>query len=31
MDASLTTGKELRPLNAKSTNSRLSGRETSSD
>jgi hypothetical protein len=27
MDASLPTGKELRPLNAKSTNSRLSGRE----
>jgi hypothetical protein len=29
MDASLPTGKELRPLNAKSMNSRLSGRETS--
>lgn len=31
MDASLPTGKELRPLNAKSMNSRLSGSETSSN
>ena len=31
MDASLPTGKELRLLNAKSMNSRLSGRETSSN
>ena len=31
MDASLPTGKELRPLNAKSMNSRLSRRETSSN
>ena len=31
MDASLPTGKELRLLNAKSMNSRLSGSETSSN
>jgi hypothetical protein len=31
MDASLPTGKETRPLNAKSMNSRLSGSETSSN
>jgi hypothetical protein len=31
MDASLPTGKELRPLNAKSTNSRLSGSESLSN
>jgi hypothetical protein len=29
MDASLPTGKETRPLNAKSRNSRLSARKTS--
>lgn len=31
MDASLPKGKELRPLNADGTNSRLSGRETLSN
>lgn len=31
MDASLPTGKELRPLNTDGTNSRLSGRETLSN
>ena len=31
MDASLPTGKELRPLNAEGMNSRLSGREPLSD
>ena len=31
MDASLPTGKEARPLNAKGKNSRLSARKTSSD
>ena len=31
MDASLPTGKELRPLNAKDMNGRLSGREISSN
>lgn len=28
MDASLPTGKEMRPLSAEDTSSRLSGRET---
>jgi hypothetical protein len=31
MDASLPKGEEMRPLNAKGMNSRLSGRETSSN
>ena len=31
MDASLPTGKELRPLNANGMNSRLSGREVLSN
>jgi len=31
MDASLPTGKETRPLNAKGMNSRLSGREVLSN
>ena len=31
MDASLPTGKEMRPLRAKGKNSRLSGREVPSE